>query len=172
MFPTLNFLPKQMFMPTQKISTFPTSDISEITLPIDKRGSQNFERAVIEPWKIAMGIKAKMQPLPNVDAIIITIRKSSIAFAKSVLSLENIRMLVEMQKKTYGNQRAYDYFCEEFENILQFVFNLKETLDNVGNDVSDEKVMLRNTIVTISHKLYLDQCFVVLEKELREENEH
>jgi hypothetical protein len=49
---------------------------------------------------------------------------------------------------------------------------LKETLDNVGNDVSDEKVMLRNTIVTISHKLYLDQCFVVLEKELREENEH
>jgi DNA-binding transcriptional MerR regulator len=95
-----------------------------------------------------------------------------IAFAKSVLSLENIRMLVEMQKKTYGNQRAYDYFCEEFENILQFVFNLKETLDNVGNDVSDEKVMLRNTIVTISHKLYLDQCFVVLEKELREENEH
>ena len=95
-----------------------------------------------------------------------------IAFAKSVLSLENIRMLVEMQKKTYGNQRAYDYFCEEFENILQFVFNLKETLDNVGSDVSDEKVMLRNTIVTISHKLYLDQCFVVLEKELREENEH
>ncbi len=94
-----------------------------------------------------------------------------IAFAKSVLSLENIRMLVEMQKQTYGEQRAYDYFCAEFENILQFVFNLKETLDNVGSDVSDEKVMLRNTIVTVSHKLYLDQCFVVLEKELKETKE-
>ncbi len=91
-----------------------------------------------------------------------------IAFAKSVLSLENIRMLVEMQKQSYGEQRAYDYFCDEFENILQFVFNLKETLDNVGSDVSDEKVMLRNTIVTVSHKLYLDQCFVVLEKEMKE----
>lgn len=94
-----------------------------------------------------------------------------IAFAKSVLSLENIRILLEMQKKTYGNQHAYDYFCEEFENILQFVFNVKDVLDNVGGDQSDEKLILRNTIITISHKLYLDQCFVILGKELEEHSE-
>ncbi|MBP1581865.1 MAG: DUF1836 domain-containing protein [Oscillospiraceae bacterium] len=90
------------------------------------------------------------------------------SFAKSVLSLDNIGMLMEMQRKSYGNQRAYDYFCDEFENILQFVFNLKDVVDNVGSDMTDEKLMLRNTIITICHKLYLDQCFVALSKELEE----
>lgn len=94
-----------------------------------------------------------------------------IAYAKSVLSLENIRMLIAMQKSSYGAQRAYDYFCDEFENILQFVFNLKDNIDNVGVDITDEKLMLRNTIITICHKLYLDQCFVALGKELGEQEE-
>ncbi len=92
-----------------------------------------------------------------------------IAYAKSVLSLDNIHMLVEMQKQTYGNQRAYDYFCAELENILFFVFNVKDTIEDVGVDISDEKLMLRNTIITICHKLYLDQCFVALERELAEQ---
>ncbi len=94
-----------------------------------------------------------------------------IAYAKSVLSLENIRMLIAMQKNTYGEQRAYDYFCDEFENILQFVFNLKDNIDNIGVDITDEKLMLRNTIITICHKIYLDQCFVALSKELGEPEE-
>ncbi len=92
-----------------------------------------------------------------------------IAYAKSVLSLDNIHMLVAMQKRTYGNQRAYDYFCEELENILFFVFNVKDTIEDVGVDISDEKLMLRNTIITICHKLYLDQCFVAMERELEEQ---
>ena len=93
------------------------------------------------------------------------------AFAKSVLSLDNVGMLFEMQKKVYTPEKAYDYFCEEFENVLQYVFNIKDVLDNVGSDVTDEKLMLRNTIITICHKLYLDQCFVALAKELDETRE-
>lgn len=85
-----------------------------------------------------------------------------LTYAKSVLSLENIRMLINMQKQSYLNQRAYDYFCDEFENVLQFVFNLKDEMDNIGEDATDEKMMLRNTIIAICHKLYLDQCFVAL----------
>lgn len=81
-----------------------------------------------------------------------------ISFAKSVLSLENIRLLMEMQKRTYDNCQAYDYFCKEFENILYFVYNVKDVLDTSVAG-SDEKLMLRNTIITVCHKLYLDQCF-------------
>ncbi len=91
-----------------------------------------------------------------------------IAFAKSVLSLDNIRMLVDMQKQIYSNQRAYNYFCDELENLLFFVFNVKDTIEDIGVDLTDEKLMLRNTIITICHKLYLDQCFVAMEKELEE----
>lgn len=93
------------------------------------------------------------------------------AFAKSVLSLDNIGLLFEMQKKVYGSETAYNYFCAEFENVLQYVFNIKDNLDNVGSDVSDEKIILRNTIITICHKLYLDQCFVVLSHELAGQKE-
>lgn len=93
------------------------------------------------------------------------------AFAKSVLSLDNVDMLFRMQKKVYTPEKAYNYFCDEFENVLQYVFSIKDTLDNVGSDITDEKLILRNTIITICHKLYLDQCFVALGKELNEDEQ-
>ena len=90
-----------------------------------------------------------------------------IAAAKSVLSLDNIALFLEMQKSTYSAQKAYDYFCLEFENVLPYVFGLKESLDTIGVDNTDEKIMLRNTIITVAHKIYLEKCFHAtrLEKE-------
>ena len=37
-----------------------------------------------------------------------------IAVAKSVLSLDNIHMMFEIQRQTYDNETAYNYFCMEF----------------------------------------------------------
>ncbi len=85
-----------------------------------------------------------------------------IAVAKSVLSLEDIQLLIEMQKSSYDTKRAYDYFCREFENVLQVVFGAKEQLDAVGVDKTQQKTVLRNTIITVAHKLYLDACFSAL----------
>ena len=82
-----------------------------------------------------------------------------IAIAKTVLSLEDIQLLIQMQKKVYPERVAYEYFCQEFENILAFIFGLKDSLDEVGVDSSDEKTMLRNTIITVAHKVYLDKYF-------------
>jgi len=86
-----------------------------------------------------------------------------IATAKTVLSLEDIQVLITLQKQTYDPQRAYAYFCQEFENILFFIFDLKDTLEEVGVDSTDEKTMLRNTIIAVAHKVYLDKCFCVLQ---------
>ena len=88
-----------------------------------------------------------------------------IALAKSVLSLEDIRLLFELQDKSYSPQRAYEYFAAEFMNVLYFVFGLKETLDDVGVDSTEEKTMLRNTIITVALKAYLDMCFAVIHEE-------
>ena len=88
-----------------------------------------------------------------------------IAVAKNVLSLDNIDLLLKMQRRTYDQQVAYDYFCEEFENLLFFVFGLKSAPDTVGTETTDEKLMLRNTIVTVSHKIYLDMCFRAIQQE-------
>ena len=91
-----------------------------------------------------------------------------ISIAKMVLSLEDLFLFIQLQKKTYGTQKAYDYFCEEFENVLQFVFGIKDTLDTVGTvpvEESDEKQMLRNMIITAAYKIYLDKCFSRLKKD-------
>lgn len=82
-----------------------------------------------------------------------------IAVAKSVLSMENIRALVTVQKQTYTAQRAYDYFRSEMANVMQYVFGIKDNLDVVGVDDTDEKNLLRNTIITVVHKVYLNKCF-------------
>ncbi len=88
-----------------------------------------------------------------------------IMLAKSVLSLDNLYNFIRLQEQTYPTERAYNYLVEEFENLLPFVFGLKDSIDNIGVDSTDEKIMLRNTIITIAHKIYLDKCFEALAQE-------
>lgn len=91
-----------------------------------------------------------------------------IMLAKSVVSLDDLYNFIRLQERTYPTERAYNYLCAEFENLLPYVFGIKDSVDNVGADSSDEKIMLRNTIITIAHKIYLDKCFEALAEEMKE----
>ncbi len=88
-----------------------------------------------------------------------------IALAKSVVSLDNLTAFIRLQQRTYPTERAYEYLCDELENTLQYVFGLKEELASVGLDSTDEKFMLRSTIITVAHKIYLEKCFAVMAEE-------
>ena len=97
-----------------------------------------------------------------------------IAVAKSVLSLDNIHMMFEIQRQTYDNETAYNYFCREFEQVLWHVFQLdmadarKDTDHNTEKEhgtFSNEKTMLCNMIITVAHKIYLDRYFSLLRDE-------
>jgi DNA-binding transcriptional MerR regulator len=88
-----------------------------------------------------------------------------ITLAKSVLSLEDLKRFIRVQQRSYTARRAYDYLCEELENILAYVFGLKDTVDNVGVDSTVEKMMLRTTIIAAAHKIYLDKYFALLPEE-------
>ncbi|MCI9337998.1 MAG: DUF1836 domain-containing protein [Lachnospiraceae bacterium] len=81
------------------------------------------------------------------------------AIAKNVLSMENISRLFEMQKRTHDARTAYDYFCQELENMLQYIFGLKETLEEVGETAGQEKKILRCAIIAMSHIIYLRYSF-------------
>lgn len=87
-----------------------------------------------------------------------------ITAVKNVLSMDEIRLTVNVQRQTYAPQVAYDYFCMEMENVLGYVFGHKDKLDAVGVENSDEKIMLRNTIITAAHKIYLDKLFAALQE--------
>ena len=92
-----------------------------------------------------------------------------IAVAKSVLSLEDIQLLIRMQKRSYTTPVAYEYFCQELLNVLQFIFGVKESVEHIGTTHSDEKTMLRNTIITIAHKIYLEKYFTAIRESMAEE---
>ncbi|MGN0974589.1 MAG: DUF1836 domain-containing protein [Gemmiger sp.] len=88
-----------------------------------------------------------------------------IALAKNVLSMENIGLLFDMQKKTYTCPVAYDYFCRELCNVVEYVFGLKPAMDTVGRDSTDEKMALRSVIVAATYKIYLGRCFEAIRQE-------
>ena len=78
-----------------------------------------------------------------------------IAVAKSVLSLDALSVFLRLQQRTYPLQKAYDYFCDEFENVLQFTFEIKDCIELRGEDSSDEKRLLYTCIVAAVQKIYL-----------------
>ena len=81
-----------------------------------------------------------------------------VAIAKTVLSIDRINQLFIIQTKTYDKQTAYEYMRLELDNIIHYVFGMKDQLDSIGVTCTDEKDLLRYTLVTFAHKIYLELC--------------
>ena len=94
-----------------------------------------------------------------------------IVIGKNVLSMDNIQILFKQQKKTYPEEVAYEYFREELRNVLYYVCGLKETLDPVGVTHTETKTLLRNTIMSVCYKIYLELTIEAIKKERKETSE-
>ncbi len=79
-----------------------------------------------------------------------------VSYVKTVASMEDARFLMDIQRESYTLEVAYDYFCSEFENLLQFVYGLKEQPDSVGGAETPEKKLLRTALLSIAYQIYLD----------------
>lgn len=88
-----------------------------------------------------------------------------IAVAKNVLSLDALINFIRLQQRTYTVQRAYDYFCTEFENLLQFTFEVSDTVDLGFDDAGDEKRLLFSCIAAVTQKLYLEKSLAAIAAE-------
>ena len=88
----------------------------------------------------------------------------ALVLLKQVTPLEHIHALFQLLERNgnYTNAVAYDYFCEEMENILYFRFGMKEAVEDVGVTSSLEKEMLRSAVTAVSHIVYLNRCFRIL----------
>ena len=88
-----------------------------------------------------------------------------IAVAKSVLSLDALTGFIKVQQRSYTLPRAYDYFCEQFEELLRFTFEAQDNMKIVGEDNTDEKRLLFTCIVAAVQKVYLEKCLEAIAKE-------
>lgn len=92
-----------------------------------------------------------------------------IAVAKSVVSMDDLLLMLSTQRRTYSVQVAYDYFRNELYQMLTYVFSRKGEMDALDMQATEEKVMLRNTIITVAHKIYLDKLLSVLRAQMSTE---
>ena len=88
-----------------------------------------------------------------------------IVVSKNVLSMENIDSLFKMQRAHCSAAQAYDYFCDEVENCVPYVFGLTHTIRDLAEDAGEEKLLLRSTIISAVNKMYLDCAFAVMRQE-------
>ena len=92
-----------------------------------------------------------------------------IGIAKSLLSMEHIGLLFDMQRKVYTPDVAFNYFCTEFENMLKFVAGRKDTLNNIETvnveEKTQTKMMLRSTLIAAAHSIFLRSCFEIRQAE-------
>lgn len=81
-----------------------------------------------------------------------------ITISKTVLALDDLKLLVKVQRETYPIQTAYTYFREELEQTLLAVFEERALSFETG-ERSEQKVMLYNIIIAAAHKIYLEKYF-------------
>ena len=94
-----------------------------------------------------------------------------ITIAKNVLSLEHIQLLREMQEKSYPKEIAYNYLCDEFENMLFFVFGIKDSFEKIGYTSSDEKFLFRELITAATSSIHLTSWFNAMQTEEKNRGE-
>lgn len=88
-----------------------------------------------------------------------------VAYVKNVMTMEDIRLMMGVQKSSYSIEVAYNYFCDEFENLLQYVCGLKDAPDFIGRTQTAPKELLRTALLSITYKVYLDQYLRLLRLE-------
>ena len=93
-----------------------------------------------------------------------------LSYTKMVVPLGDIHFMIDIQKGSYGLSIAYDYFCEEFENLLQYVYGIRENRAQVGTDNTEEKELMRSALLSVAHKIFLEQYIRILHCQREEEN--
>lgn len=94
-----------------------------------------------------------------------------IAVAKTVLSMDDVHLMLSVQRQTYPSQIAYDYFRTELQYVLDCIISRESELRALDAGATDQKVMLRNTIIALAHKIYLDKLFAVIRGDLCQTSE-
>lgn len=85
-----------------------------------------------------------------------------IAVAKKTLDQKNLRRAIGIQHDTYDTAVAYNYFADELQNVLEYVFDESDHLQDVGHDHTKQKQMLRNIIKAFAYQEYLYFYFINL----------
>lgn len=93
-----------------------------------------------------------------------------ITAVKTVLSMEDIRLMLGLQRQAWGTQAAYEYFCVALEQMLSCVAQGKQ-IPELPEGESREKILLHNTIVALAYTVSLRRNLAAMEQEAEKKAE-
>jgi len=82
-----------------------------------------------------------------------------VVIAKNLMSMENIAILIDMQRNSYSLPVSYNYLCDEMENMIAYTFGLQESPVTIGTSETDEKGLLRSLAFSAANVVHLNACF-------------
>lgn len=79
-----------------------------------------------------------------------------ICLLKKAYTLDEISQLFDVQMKSFTTERAYNYFCKEFETCLSSII-YKNEIEHIpsNSDKTDIVYLLHNTVLALTHKIYV-----------------
>ena len=86
-----------------------------------------------------------------------------ISIAKQALSMGEIKRLLEIQKKAYPIEAAYDYLCIEFENVLHSIFERQEVCPPSYSVTDIEADVFRSTVISVGYSIYTRKMLEIYE---------
>ncbi len=92
-----------------------------------------------------------------------------IVLAKPVVSLDNIQILLKLRAEKYETREGYELFSSAFMRTIRSIFCAEETESAAPLDAY--QALIKNIIIAIVQKYYIEKCFRDLEKTLEEEKE-
>lgn len=115
----------------------------------------------LTPSMVSNYVKQKLVPNPvhkmyNREQIALLF---AISISKCVLSMDEIRFLLLISEKNYSIEYSYGKFRDYLETAVHHIAEGKDLIPAPPEHISEGRILLQNTVITISHKIYMDQYF-------------
>ena len=78
-----------------------------------------------------------------------------ITLTKSILSLDNIAKLMNIEKDNYDSEEAYNLFSNYFNEYLHEIYSDKDIVS--VKDKDENKALLKNVLITSVRNIYLNE---------------
>ena len=86
-----------------------------------------------------------------------------ISMAKQVLSMGEIKRLVDIQRKAYPIEITYNYMCSEFENVLRDIFQRQSLCPPTYETKDIEANVFRSTVIAVAYAIYTRKMLGIYE---------
>ena len=79
---------------------------------------------------------------------------------KQVFTVQQIARFFEIQRSTYPLEKAYDYFCAEYENALNSAFCFTgQAMPCIETKRTEQTILVRSIVLAAANRVYAEKTY-------------